>query len=258
MNKSINKLSFTLIEIVMTIVVLGIIAVPVGIMSIEYMQSIAYSREIVIAEGLAKTEIAKINNLSYSDVTLADAYDNTNANYEGYTLDVRREVDYVAGSSNNLKNVIVTVYRGGTTTLLAKVVTYVASVSFGPGSGGGGVGGGGEADSLVVSGGSISAKNLQNITLENTSASDITITGTIISFSGSGGTKAKTITMDGSQRWSGTASSGSAITLDTNFALLAGTTYNNTGLFTFSKNLSSVSSLVFIMSDATETIAYSW
>ncbi|MBU2043997.1 MAG: hypothetical protein KJ977_00635 [Candidatus Omnitrophica bacterium] len=253
-----NKNSFTLIESIIAIVIAVIVMIPVGLITMEYIKSIAYSRQLTVAAGLAKLEMSKVNNLAYNNATLADGYDSNTSSYEGYSQDLRREVAYVAGSNSTLKQVTVTVYEGGSASQLVKLTTYLANVSFGSGSGGGSVGSGGQADSLAVSGGSIAGTNLQNVTLGNTGASDITITGVIISFTGTSGIKAKTITMGASQRWSGTGNSGSTITLETNFTLSAGTTYANTGLFTFSKSLSAVSSLVFIMSDLTETSSYSW
>jgi len=249
---------FTLIELIVTIVILGLVFIPLGLMSMEYVRAIVYSRDLGVAEGLAKVEMAKINNLSYSDATLADGYDNTTSNYEDYSYDLQRTVNDVAGWGGDLRQVQVRIFPSGESSIhLVNLITYVANVSFGAGSGGGGVGSG-EASSLIVSDGSISGKNLQSVTLENTSASPITITGIIISFSGSGGIKLKTITMDSTERWSGTASSGQTKTFDTNFILSGSTTYSNTGLFEFSKNLSSVTSLVFIMADASETSSYSW
>ena len=253
-----RRKGFTLIELIMAIVVLAIVMIPLGAISIEYMRSVVYARELVVAEGLAKTEMAKINNLSYTDTTLEDGDDDTTTNYLGYAYDLRRTVSFVPGWSNNLKQVKVMVYPTGTTVQLVELITYIANVSFGAGSGGGGGGAGDEADSLVVTGGDINKKKLRRITLENTSADTITITGVTISFSGTGNIKLKNIIMNGAVRWSGTASSGSTITLDTSFTLAGGTVYPQTARFNFSKNLSSVSSLVFIMSDATETPAYSW
>ena len=232
--------------------------IPLGFMSIEYVRAIVYSRDLGVAEGLAKVEMAKINNLSYSDATLADGYDNTASNYEGYGYGLRRTVDDVAGWSGNLRQVQVRVFPSGESSLhLVNLITYVANVSYGVGSGGGAIGSG-EASSLVVSGGSISGQDLQNVTLENTSVDPITITGITISFTGTPGIKFTTITMDSLERWSGTVSSGQTATFDTNFVLSASTVYANTGLFEFSKNLSSVTSLVFIMDDTSETSSYSW
>ncbi|MEW6101246.1 MAG: prepilin-type N-terminal cleavage/methylation domain-containing protein [Candidatus Omnitrophota bacterium] len=254
-----NRSGFTLVELVITIVVLGIVMIPLGFMSMEYLRAIVYARNLTAAQNLAKVEMAKVNNLSFSDTTLADGYDTTISNYEGYSYDVRRTVNYAAGWDNNLKQVRVRVYPAGETSAhLVDLITYVAAVSFGAGSAGGAVSGGGQADSLSVSGGDISGSLLQNITLENTGSSSITITGVIITFSGQSGIKLSTITMDGTGRWSGNAASGSTITFDTNFTLSPSTAYSNTGLFEFSKNLSSVASLVFIMSDATQTASYAW
>jgi len=256
--KSKNR-ALTLIELIITIVVLAVVMIPLGVICVEYMTGVFRSRDFSVVEGLAKTELSKVNNLAYSDGTLADGYDNTTSNYEGYSYDLRRTVSYVAGWSNNLKQVQVRVYPSGeTVSHLVNVVSYVANVSYGAGSQGGPVSTGDEASSLVVSGGSISGADLQNVTLENTDSNPITITGVIISFTGQSGVKLKTITMDGTERWSGTAASGATITFDANFTLSGSTTYSNTGLFHFSKNITSVSSLVFIMSDASQTSSYSW
>lgn len=253
-----NRDAFTFVELIITTVLLGIVMIPLGLMSLEYTRAIVYSRHLVTVEGLAKTEMAKINNLSYTDATLIDTYDNTTSNYEGYPYDFRRTVNYVAGWNNNLKQVQVRVYpSGNTTNSFVNLITYIADVSFGAGSQGIGPPPG-DADSLVVTGGGISGDTLGYVTLQNTSSSPITITGVTISFTGRGGINLSTITMDEIQRWSGSASSGSTITLTISFTLTANTTYNNTGFFVFNKILSSVTSLVFIMSDGSQTVSYAW
>ncbi len=250
--------SFTLIELIMAIVVLAIVMIPLGAISIENMRGVVYSQKLAVAEALAKTEMAKINNLSYTDTTLEDGDDDTTANYEGFAYDLRRTVNFVPGWSSNLKEVRVRVYPTGTSEQLVELITYIANVSFGAGSAGGGGGGGGdEADSLSVTGGNINNRRLRRVTLENTSADTITITGVTISFSG-GGIQLERIIINGAQRWNGSESSGSTITLDTSFVMAPETIYPQTARFIFSGRLNSVSSLVFIMGDATETPAYSW
>ena len=252
-----KKKGFTLIELIMTIVVLGLIMIPLGFMSMEYVRSIVYSRDLGIAEGLARVEMSKINNLAYDNNTLEDGDDDTTSSYEGYHLDLNRKVDYVPDTDYGLKKVEVSVYESGTTTQLVKVVSYIADVSFGPGSGGGAAGGGAAA-SLAVSDGEIDGDVLVDVTLQNTSGDPITITGVTISFTGQSGIKLRTIEIDDEEKWSGNASSGATITLDTSFTLTANTTYEEAGLFEFSKDLTSVTSLIFIMSDASETESYSW
>ena len=248
--------SFTLIELIMTFVVVGIVMVPLGLMCGEYIRGVVYSEDLTIGESLAMTELAKVNNLSYSDATLEDGDDDTYSNYEGYDINIRREVDYVAGTSNNLKKVVVTAYEATTSAELLNLVTYIADVPFGPGSSGSDANIIGEASFLAVTGGAISAKTLRNIDMENTSTvDDITIDQVTVSWGGSN--TLTTIIIDGVTRWSGSLST-SGTTIDiTDFTLTAGTSYDNTGRLTFSSNLSSAT-LVFIMMDTSESAEYSW
>lgn len=250
---------FTLIELVITILIISLFVAGIAMIMQQIAVDLVFSSDGVKALGLARLEMSKVNNLSYTDPTLADGYDATTTNYESSVYDLNRAVSYVVGTSNNLKKVIVSVYPSGTTDILSSLTTYVADIEFGPGSGGNSPGGGGtEAESLAASGGSISAKLLQNVTLTNTSVdSAITITGVTATFTGQSGIKLKTIRMNGVDRWSGTKNSGSTITLTSSFTLAIDTVYSNTARFTFSKNLSSAT-IVFNMSDGSSTTAYSW
>lgn len=250
---------FTLIEIIITIVIVAVFLTCIALMFQQNINGLVFSSDLIKSLNLARLEISKINNLSYTDSTLADGYNHTTANYEDSGYDLNRTVNYVPGTGNNLKKVEVTLYPAGTTNQLVKLATYIAEVSFGPGSTGGGAGSeGGEADSLVVVGGVISGKRLRNITFGNSDTEEeITIVGVMVTFSGASGIELKEIEIDGSERWSGTESSGSYIALDENFQLDAGATYSNTCLFRFSKNLDSAA-VTFTMSDGTTTGSYSW
>lgn len=254
-----ERAGFTLIEIIITIVIVAVFLTCIALMFQQNINGLVFSADLTRALNLARLEISKINNLSYNDSTLADGYNHTTANYENSSYDLNRTVNYVAGTSNNLKKVEVTLYPAGTTNQLIKLATYIADVSFGPGSGGGGVGsGGGEADSLAVVGGVISGERLRNITFGNSDTEEeITIVGVRVTFSGASGIELKEIKIGGSERWSGTESSGNYVALDTNFQLDAGTTYSNTCLFRFSKNLNSAE-VTFTMSDGTTTESYIW
>jgi hypothetical protein len=236
--------------------------IPLGLMSLEYMRSIVYSRDLAAAEGLAKTEMSIVNNIPYSDATLADGYDNTTNSYLGYAYDLRRTVSFANSPTNTLKKVQVRVYPSGNTTQLANLITYLASVSFGAGSGGGSTKSGGQSDFLVVSAGVISANKLHQIDMQNTdTANSITISQVIINWTNSKDSQPASLTqieMGGATRWSGTESTpGSTVTLTSPFALSANTTYTNTGIFTFSQGIRSVT-ITFVMSDSSTTAALIW
>lgn len=253
MRKLNSRFGFTLTELIITIVLMGIIMIPLGLIALEFMRNIPYARDLGVATALAKTELAKINNLGFSDPASAVGYDNVTAGYEGYPYDLRRTV--TAGPAANLKQVQVRVYpAGNTTNHLINLITYVANVSFGTGSGGGTAGD--AADFLLVSAGNIHKKQLRQVTLENTDTDQITITGVIISFTG--GTNLTSIQLDGNSSWSGTANSGDTVTLINPFTLAGETTYKKSSIFEFSSNLTSLTSLVFIMDDASQSEAYSW
>jgi len=252
-----DKKGFTLIELIMAIIILGVVMVPLGMISIEHMRGVVYSRKLSIAEGLAKTEMAKINNLSYTDSTLEDGDDDTTSNYEGYAYDLRRTVSFVAGWSNNLKQVQVRVYPTGTTEQLVNLLTYIANVSFGSGSGGAAAGGGDQADSFSISGGTIDKKKLKNITTENTGGSQIVVTKVKVTFTGKSGIYLKKIKMDNSEVWSGIANSGDEVTLDTTFTMDAATSYTK-HQFEFEKDIYTVTVDYYEFEDATQTGSYSW
>ncbi len=258
MRKNGLKRSFTIIEMIITVVLIGIIMVPLGLMSIEYIRGIVFIRDSNVAENLARLEMAKVNNLDFSDVTLANGYDNTTNSYEGYGYDLRRTVDDVVGCSGNLKQVQVRVFPSGETSIhLVNLITYVANVSFGAGSGGGGVGGGNQADSFALTGGVIDKKKLKSINVENTGGSDIVWTVVKVTFTGAGGISLKKIKRDKTTLWNGIASSGDTITLATSFTLVAGTSYNKLE-FEFTENLSTITIDYFEFEDLTQSGSYSW
>lgn len=250
------KNGYSLVELIIAIALVAILIIPIALMFKDQVTATIYSGNINQAISLARLEMARINNLSYNDTTLADGYDNTTSDYDGYNFDLRRVVGYLAGTSDNLKEVAVTVSEGNSGAALLNLVTYKADVGYGFGSGGGTPASGGQADSFAASAGSISGTDLENVTLQNTGGGDIVLTQLIVIFTGTTGIKFKTFEISATEYWAGTENSGSAVTLGTNFTLTAGTTYTNAALFTFSKNLSSAD-IIFVFEDDTESDIYS-
>ncbi len=127
------RLGYTLLELIITIVLLGIVMIPVGVMALEYAKGLVYARHVEMAGSLARMEMSKVNNLPYDDATLASGYDRTFIVYEGYPYDVRRTVSYVdvGAWDANLKKVQVRVYPTGSAQYVANMVTYIADVTYG-------------------------------------------------------------------------------------------------------------------------------
>ncbi|MBM3251820.1 MAG: prepilin-type N-terminal cleavage/methylation domain-containing protein [Candidatus Omnitrophica bacterium] len=131
MLKNRNQNGFTLIEMIIAVVLLGLVLIPLGLMSTEYVRGIAYSRDLSVVEGLAKAEMAKINNLGYDNLPIGIS---TFENYEGYPYDLERTVT----ENGDFKKVQVRIYPAGDANKqLINLVSYIADVAFGAGSGGG-------------------------------------------------------------------------------------------------------------------------
>jgi prepilin-type N-terminal cleavage/methylation domain-containing protein len=126
----VGKRAFTLIELVMTIVVVGIIAVPVSLLLFQHMESTLQSGDVSIALNLGRFEMEKVNNTPYASIVSASF-----SNYEGYNYNVTRAITYVQGndsSSESLKQVRVTVTKSGEAAVLVSLVTYIArNISYG-------------------------------------------------------------------------------------------------------------------------------
>lgn len=125
-----NIKGFSLVELIMTIVVISIVAIPVSLLLTEHIRSVVYSQDITVALNLARMEMEKVNNLSYASISSASY-----ANYSGYAYDVTRTVTYAqgnAGSAESLKKIIVEVKKAGSATVITTLTTYLAkNVSFG-------------------------------------------------------------------------------------------------------------------------------
>jgi prepilin-type N-terminal cleavage/methylation domain-containing protein len=122
---------FSLIELVMTIVVVAIISVPLSHFLVRHIESLFQSRDYTNATNLARFEMEKVNNMLYNNI-VSDSF----TGYEGYPYDLARDVSFKEGSAisaEGLKEIRVEVMRTGEVDVIISMVTYIAdNVSFGP------------------------------------------------------------------------------------------------------------------------------
>lgn len=125
-----HKRAFTLIELIMTILVIGITAVPLSLMVFQHVQSVFTSKDYALARNLSRFEMEVVNNTPYANISSA-----TSSNYQGYNYDATRNVTFVQGTSSaaeSLKKITVSITRHGGGSALATLTTYIAkNVSYG-------------------------------------------------------------------------------------------------------------------------------
>src|SRR3989338_1842788 len=116
---------FTLIELIMTLVVVGIIAVPLSLLLMRHVQSTFQSNDYTMATGLGRYEMEKVKKMPYANITIGTTTVN---NYLGYNYTVDRIVALVPGGTppETMKQVTITVKRSGSPTVLVSFVTYIA------------------------------------------------------------------------------------------------------------------------------------
>lgn len=119
-----KEAGFTLIELVMTIVVMGIVAVPLSLLISQHVESVFISEDSTMARQFARLEIERVNNLPYANIVSA-----TISQYKGYDYDVSRSVTFAQGtnvSQESLKKINVSVVKSGASDVLTSLVTYIA------------------------------------------------------------------------------------------------------------------------------------
>lgn len=114
----------------MTIVVVGIVSIPLSLLVSQHIRSVFETSDDTLAFNLARFEMEKVNNTSYSSISSANT-----SNYEGYSYTVTRTVSYAYGSSSSdesVKKIQVDVKKSGSAVVLASLITYIAkNVSYG-------------------------------------------------------------------------------------------------------------------------------
>jgi len=114
---------FTLIELIMTIVVVGIVALPISITLAKHVQSVFLSQDLTMANNLARFDLAQMNNTAYASIISA-----TINNYQTYPYTLTRTVTFVNGTALTTESTVkitAEVTASGSATVLAKLVTYI-------------------------------------------------------------------------------------------------------------------------------------
>ena len=99
---------FTLFEMVISIGILGIIAIPATMTVLEYVRSLEHNKNVALTSNLTEMEFASVNNLNFNDVVSAQKDD-----YLGSGFDMSRGVEYVGGTDNKVKSVNISLYPAG-------------------------------------------------------------------------------------------------------------------------------------------------
>lgn len=120
-----KKRAFTLIELIMTIVVVGIIALPISIMLAKHVQSVFDSQDRTSALNLARLKMEEVLNTPYANIAIGT----TSSNYPGYSYNVITTVSETKPSpesTEGFKLIIVSVTKSGSATVLVTLKTYIA------------------------------------------------------------------------------------------------------------------------------------
>lgn len=115
---------FTLIELIMTIVVVGIVAIPLSLLLSQHIESTFQSEDLTIALNLARFEMEKVNNLAYDDIGNANY-----PTYEGYDYQVQRNTQLIEGNPStpeSLNRIRVEVKDTDTGAVIVTLITYIA------------------------------------------------------------------------------------------------------------------------------------
>ena len=115
-----KKSAVTLIELIMTIVVVGIVALPLSVTLSKHVQSVFVSQDHTLALDLARFEMEKVLNTAYASISSA-----TTNNYQGYTYDVATTVTETVSGAQAYKLVSISVTKSGSATVLVTLKNYI-------------------------------------------------------------------------------------------------------------------------------------
>lgn len=123
-----KKTGFSLIELVMTIVVTSIIAVPLSLLLEQHVQSVFHSADYTMAVELGRYDMEQVNNMGYLRIVSPSVY-----TYQSYNYEITRTITTIANTPpESLKKIQVDVKKTGSATPLVTFITYIAqNVNYG-------------------------------------------------------------------------------------------------------------------------------
>lgn len=119
---------WTLIELIMTIVLAGILSIPVSYFIVSSIENKVYVEDTTTALQLARWIMEDSYREALTDAGYLALASRTYNNYFNTGLDVVRTVTYVAGSqfsTYSAKEVSVRVTRSGDSQVLTEFITYI-------------------------------------------------------------------------------------------------------------------------------------
>lgn len=132
--KGTNVLGLTLIELIMTIVVVSILGIPLALLLREHIEGAFQSQDDTMAVNFARLEMETVKNMSYDNILIGN-FISSNPIYSQYGFEAEIRVRYIQGSGSTperLKEIRVNVRKLGDPTVLFSLVTYLArNVNYG-------------------------------------------------------------------------------------------------------------------------------
>lgn len=125
MKKTID--GFTLIELVMTIVVIGIIVIPLALVIRQHVESALQSSDYTLMANLGRYRMEELNNTAYGNILPGTFFV---PNYRGYNnYDLTTTITYdqgTAGSAESLKKALIDVKKSNNPAIKMSLITYFA------------------------------------------------------------------------------------------------------------------------------------
>ena len=108
----------------MTIIVVGIVSIPLSLLLSQHIQSTFQSEDLTITRQLARLEMEKVNNMDFASII--DEGDKNFSPYEGYNYYLTRDVELVDSSGGeSIISITVEVTRQGDSEVLIRLITYI-------------------------------------------------------------------------------------------------------------------------------------